>query len=70
MKCKKELMNTRHQIKYNPKLENKSKTIPLNEVKGSVKEMQTVAFGQEINTNQEDLKQIDTIPLKNRKREN
>lgn len=53
--------------KYNPKLENKNKTIPLSEVEGSVKEMQTVAFGQEINTNKEDLKQIDTIPLRNKK---
>lgn len=53
--------------KYNPKTENKSKTIPITEVEGSVKEMQTVAFGQEINTDEEDLKQINKIPLKSEK---
>lgn len=53
--------------KYNPKLENKNKTIPATEIESSVNEMQTVAFGQKINTNEEDLKKIETIPLKNKK---
>lgn len=53
--------------KYNPKREDKAKAIPATEIQSSVKEMQTVAFGQEINTNKEDLKQIDSIPLKSKK---
>ena len=52
--------------KYNPKLENKNKTIPVSEVDAAVKELQTVAFGQELNTDNRDFEKIESIPLKNK----